>query len=136
MLTGASGILILTSNRVGVFDDAFKSRMHLALYYPTLHQDQRLKIWTNFIKRLEEIGESMDVAGIRVHLSRLASLSINGRQIRNVITTARQLALARGTPMAYKHLQYVADMTLKFEDYLLDVRGFNDEDIARQDMIR
>ena len=31
------GILILTSNRVGTFDEAFRSRIQLALHYPTLN---------------------------------------------------------------------------------------------------
>jgi hypothetical protein len=30
------GILFLTTNRVGVFDETFKSRIHLPLYYPLL----------------------------------------------------------------------------------------------------
>lgn len=30
------GILFLASNRVGVFSEAFKSRIHVALYYPPL----------------------------------------------------------------------------------------------------
>ena len=36
MLEYYEGILVLTSNRVGVFDEAFKSRIQLALHYPTL----------------------------------------------------------------------------------------------------
>ena len=39
-----SGILILTSNRVGTFDEAFKSRIQLALHYDGLNEEQRQKI--------------------------------------------------------------------------------------------
>lgn len=35
------GILILTSNRVGAFDEAFKSRMQLAVHYLTLTEVDR-----------------------------------------------------------------------------------------------
>jgi SpoVK/Ycf46/Vps4 family AAA+-type ATPase len=35
------GILILTSNRVGTFDEAFKSRIQVALHYPNLDRVAR-----------------------------------------------------------------------------------------------
>ncbi|KAF1843475.1 uncharacterized protein K460DRAFT_407828 [Cucurbitaria berberidis CBS 394.84] len=38
------GILILTSNRVGTFDEAFKSRISLALLYPNFTKSQRCRI--------------------------------------------------------------------------------------------
>jgi len=43
------GILILTSNRVGTFDEAFKSRIQLALHYKNLDTFQQKKIWRNFL---------------------------------------------------------------------------------------
>lgn len=43
------GILILTSNRVGTFDEAFKSRIQLALHYKNLSENQRSQIWSNFL---------------------------------------------------------------------------------------
>lgn len=38
------GVLILTSNRVGTFDEAFTSRIQLALHYENLKQHQRKEI--------------------------------------------------------------------------------------------
>ncbi|KAF9876751.1 hypothetical protein CkaCkLH20_05597 [Colletotrichum karsti] len=49
------GILILTSNRVGTFDEAFKSRIQLNLRYENLDESKRLKIWGNFINRVENL---------------------------------------------------------------------------------
>lgn len=43
------GILILTSNRIGTFDEAFKSRVQLTLHYPPLKRSGRHRIWSNFI---------------------------------------------------------------------------------------
>lgn len=40
-----SGILFLTTNRVGIFDPAFKSRIHISLYYPPLDRNTTIKIW-------------------------------------------------------------------------------------------
>ena len=51
------GILILTSNRVGTFDQAFKSRIQLALHYENLKRPQRRKIWWNSFTRLRDLGE-------------------------------------------------------------------------------
>jgi len=58
------GILILTSNRVGTSDEAFKSRIQLALHYLVLGPYQRLRIWGNFINRLESFGDDdkVDIA--------------------------------------------------------------------------
>lgn len=39
------GILILTSNRIGTFDGAFKSGFQLAVHYPMLNVKGRYKIW-------------------------------------------------------------------------------------------
>src|SRR4051812_3395039 len=43
-----AGILFLTTNRVSTFDDAFQSRIHVALRYHDLDQDTRLAIWKAF----------------------------------------------------------------------------------------
>ncbi|KAK4121226.1 hypothetical protein N657DRAFT_601141 [Parathielavia appendiculata] len=50
-----SGILFLTTNRVGDLDEAFKSRIHISLYYPPLDRDQTLSIFQVNIGKLERI---------------------------------------------------------------------------------
>jgi hypothetical protein len=47
------GILILTSIRVGTFDEAFQSRIQLSLHYEPLTESQRITIWKNFLRRLK-----------------------------------------------------------------------------------
>lgn len=49
------GILILTSNRVGTFDEAFKSRIQLSVHYAPLTKGQRHKIWKSFLDRLRKL---------------------------------------------------------------------------------
>ncbi|CAP65847.1 uncharacterized protein PODANS_5_10600 [Podospora anserina S mat+] len=44
-------ILFLTTNRVGHFDDAFISRIHIIKYYQ-LSEDNRRQIWTQFVDKL------------------------------------------------------------------------------------
>lgn len=82
------GIMVLTSNRVGTFDEAFKSRIQLALHYENLTRTQRRAIWDNFFKRLDEIEKySVDTDDLRQHLDEFAAHDMNGRQIRNSIIT-------------------------------------------------
>ncbi|KAJ0374262.1 hypothetical protein COL26b_007508 [Colletotrichum chrysophilum] len=146
------GILILTTNRVGTFDEAFKSRIQLALRYEKLEAYQRKQIWKNFFERLKSIGEegSIDFNDISLHIDELTRHPMNGRQIRNTITTARQLAKFMGKKMVFSHLQRTIAITNKFDQYLADVREadveehggrgldgrYSDEYFARSDQIR
>ncbi|RLL93199.1 hypothetical protein CFD26_101608 [Aspergillus turcosus] len=131
------GILILTSNRVGTFDEAFKSRIQLALHYKNLSDNQRRRIWWNFLNRLRnmEKGEkpTIDIDDLLDRVDELASDNVmNGRQIRNVITTARQLAKHRGKIMTFSDLRHVIEVTGRFDKYLQDVReGLTDDELAR-----
>ncbi|EWG54806.1 hypothetical protein FVEG_12918 [Fusarium verticillioides 7600] len=99
-----SGILFLTTNRVGVMDEAFKSRIHVSLAYPNIKLQDTLQIWEGILNRLEKDNQT---AKIRVKFDRSALLSFakrhykshestnstwNGRQIRN----AFQLAISLG----------------------------------------
>ncbi|KAI3322030.1 P-loop containing nucleoside triphosphate hydrolase protein [Xylariaceae sp. AK1471] len=144
------GIFILTSNRVGTFDEAFRSRIQLTLRYENLNQHQRHKIWENFIRRLETLeasktaitsspsskratlGFGFDFEYIRAHIAELAKRNLNGREIRNAISTARQLAMYKGEPMKYGHLERVIKETSKFEDYITELnRGFSSDEIRK-----
>lgn len=161
------GILILTSNRVGTFDEAFKSRILLSLHYDNLGEGQRTKIWKNFFKRQKEMAEDVkddisaslssvtelgsrkrkrksqgstegiDFDDVECYITDLAKHELNGRQIRNVITTARQLAVSRNELMRYRHLEHVIKVSSKFDNYLKTVReGFSDDQVARDEGIR
>ncbi|GAQ34638.1 hypothetical protein AtubIFM55763_001565 [Aspergillus tubingensis] len=111
-----SGILFLTTNRVGTLDEAFKSRIHVSLYYPPLDKDQTLSIFELNIRKLIEIQEAKrklqadgDSSALREPELAIKSKSImdyakwhydtheqherwNGRQIRNAFQIAYSLA--------------------------------------------
>lgn len=158
------GILILTSNRVGTFDEAFKSRIQLSLHYDALTKAQRSTIWKNFIARLKTLETSaahksmntsnvgntdagritpgasntqqlpsIDFGDIERHIAELAKWEMNGRQIRNVITTGRQLAKYERVQMSFSHLKRVNRVSSKFDNYLKKVTGNTDEEAARED---
>ncbi|KAF2673829.1 P-loop containing nucleoside triphosphate hydrolase protein [Microthyrium microscopicum] len=129
------GILLLTSNRVGTFDEAFKSRIQLALHYEPLNRPQRSQIWANFFNRLKGLGESnIDYYDVEGYISILADHEMNGRQIRNAITTARQLAQFQGKDMSYEHLKHVITVASKFDRHLSTLRsGTPEEGNVRDD---
>jgi hypothetical protein len=79
------GILILTSNRVGIFDEAFKSRIQVSLHYEDHTASARKAIWKNFINILESSSANANIGELEDHLDELAQEEMNGRQIRNLI---------------------------------------------------
>ncbi|KAK4450280.1 P-loop containing nucleoside triphosphate hydrolase protein, partial [Podospora aff. communis PSN243] len=100
-----SGILILTTNRVGVVDEAFKSRIHVSLSYPPIGLAETRQIWDNILNRIKRDNKTGHDIPIRFDRSRLLAYAEkhyrrneptesawNGRQIRN----AFQLAIALG----------------------------------------
>ncbi|KAF2996824.1 hypothetical protein E8E13_002643 [Curvularia kusanoi] len=130
------GIMILTSNRIGTFDEAFKSRVQLSLHYPPLKQRNRLHIWGNFIALLEDSSDTAQLSDIRQRLHSLASHKLNGRQIRNTMNTARQLAQFTKEPLGYRHLNQAIRNVLDFEKYVTTVRGVTDEEYAQEQGLR
>ena len=125
------GILILTTNRVGTFDEAFKSRIQLAVHYPPLKEEGRHEIWLNFLEILKKKDVNMDYDVLRLKVGTLSRMNFNGRQIRNNLWTAAQLAKYREERLGYAHLQQVVKISQEFETYLLDAHGHTDEDNAR-----
>ncbi len=125
--------MILTSNRVGTFDEAFKSRIQLALHNDILTKTQRRKIWRNFMNRLKLLDEpNIDYDGIDDHIDDLAVEEMNGREIRNAINTGRQLAQYKGKDFSYAHIRHVINVASKFDKYLKGVReGLTDDQLAR-----
>ncbi|KAF5661965.1 ATPase family AAA domain-containing protein [Fusarium circinatum] len=151
-----SGILFLTTNRVGAIDDAFRSRLHLTLYYPKLSKRQTRTIWENNIERLHGINEkrqSEQAPIIDFDSKKILKwvdlnwevLQWNGRQIKNAFQTALALAEFQAKhsrdpdaerTLEVKHFRTIADATTRFNEYLLATHGFDEEETARREKIR
>lgn len=125
------GILILTTNRVGTFDEAFKSRIQLAVHYPLLKKSDRAQIWKLIIRSMKDEAEVDDI-----NLDALAEYPLNGRQIRNTIKTASQQAFYQKSRLTLGHLQTAIDVANEFEDYIRRARGQTDEERAEDIMAR
>ena len=99
------GILFLTTNRITAFDEAFLSRIHVALHFSGLTRETKAKIWRAFLKKAglgdAELNERL--------VAQLAERDVNGRQIKNACRTAKSLALSRNEPLGFAHLAETMD---------------------------
>lgn len=141
------GILILTTNRVGSFDEGIKSRVHCALYYPPLSKTQSRDIWNMVLDTLDANNASADPA-LKVRYNRKAIEKFgrrhwkhadsgtrwNGRQIKNAFQMAIALAEwdhqqesdvrhPEGPMLKVSHFETVARASAEFDNYLVKVRG-------------
>ena len=132
------GILVLTSNRVGTFDEAFKSRIQLALHYPNLSSYQRTQIWGNFISRLEKLEEQdVNFDDLKDHVEDLAKHKMNGREIRNAITTARQYAKWDDKVLDYELMQDIIETAGRFDVYIQKLNGgYTQDQLAEDEGVR
>lgn len=124
MLEYYQGILILTTNRVNVFDPAIKSRIHLAIKYHALTGESRRNLWRVFVARAcsgttpEWLNEAC--------LDRLAADAINGRQIKNTVRTAQALAISDECELMEKHLMQSLNAMSMFERDFGEPEGEDD----------
>ncbi|KAK8099065.1 uncharacterized protein PG998_012306 [Apiospora kogelbergensis] len=102
------GILFMTTNRVGNIDPAFQSRIHVSLEYPDLTPASRRRVWENFLaaanakaaSALARGGGAAATAELSGEdLDELATLDLNGRQIKNILKTAQLLASRKKEPL-------------------------------------
>lgn len=106
MLEYYEGILFLTTNAVERMDPAFQSRIHVSLEYPELDRASRAIVWKNFLKMSEQnVGEA--------EVEKLARISLNGRQIKNVLKTSQLLASHKEMPLAFEYIKTVLQIERK-----------------------
>ncbi|CVK90328.1 related to TOB3 (member of AAA-ATPase family) [Fusarium mangiferae] len=102
------GIMMLTTNRYLAIDPAFESRIDLSFVFQDLEPASRAKVWYNFLIREDKaLAEDNDA------IAKLASMPLNGRQIKSAVKTARILAASENLPLAVDHLQTVVFMRMK-----------------------
>jgi ATPase family associated with various cellular activities (AAA) len=75
------GILFLTTNRVETFDEAFQSRIHIALKYAELGIKAKKDIWKSFIAMVRQGGGKADEL-TNGDYDELARHNLNGRQVK------------------------------------------------------
>ncbi|RWA05708.1 hypothetical protein EKO27_g9393 [Xylaria grammica] len=151
-----AGILFLTTNRVGSIDPAFKSRIHISLFYPRFDLEATLGLYSTYIKRTRAEQESLQSATFRIKEKEILKFAKrhfrqaekeglgtwNGRQIRNAFQAAIALAeydsqqTKEGDPrptLGQAQFEIVADSSKEFDRYLVSTLGAADSDIARRE---
>lgn len=126
---------------VGTFDEAFKSRIHLALHYPPLRNDDRSQIWSNFVQALEDkkIPEneiSINHEELKRKVDALARHKLNGRQIRNSVRTAKHLAKFKREVTSSNHIERTIEVVKEFERFIEDTHRHTDADWVESGRIR
>ena len=131
------GLLFLTTNRVGQIDDAFISRVHLAIGYRNLSGEDRKRIWNGFFQKLirERAGKIQIAPGAKRWVLEMAmNKEQNGREIRNALQTAITLAEAEAAEdpdfdaekvaivVDQSHFQRVLDIGNWFHEYIKSIR--------------
>ena len=132
---------------MGDFDEAFRSRIHVSLYYPKLDRGTTLQIWERSLQRLRKSGLELDFSEDEIrqfaeqHWLDTVGKQFrhwNGRQIKNAFQTALALAnweyyetkqgqkLERPLLKA-QHFKAVAKTSAHFDDYLSKIYKIPDD---------
>lgn len=131
---------------MGVFDEAFKSRVHMALYYPPLEWKYTKRIWETHLNKLinsDRISldhkDLLDYAETffeeqNKHGSNIGPVW-NGRQIRNAFQSAVALAGYKHEGndkivLTRDHFEKVSKVSNQFNHYLWSIQCKTDSDKA------
>jgi SpoVK/Ycf46/Vps4 family AAA+-type ATPase len=107
--------MFLTTNRIRAFDEAFLSRIHVALHFDELTQESKEQVWSAFLRKV-----AANISEAQIH--ELARRNINGRQIKNAVRTAQSLAVGRGEKLEIGHFVETLDAMIEFTTQFEAVR--------------
>lgn len=131
--------MILTTNRVTVFDEAVQSRIHLGIKYDQLSKKAKAEIWTAFIAQANKVSTTGEGEKLSPkHLDELSRKEFNGRQVTSSThfeepssliiecrsrtrsawpTLSRQLRVSRlGTTTSWRQLKRMRTSTMISEE--------------------
>ncbi|KAF4865651.1 ATPase family AAA domain-containing protein 3-B [Colletotrichum siamense] len=157
-----TGILFLTTNRIGDLDEAFASRIQMSLHYPELDELKTLKVFRLHLDLIEQRFKqqnrtiTFDISSVEdfasQHYADQPYNRWNGRQIRNACHTALALAefdaqkngseinleIDKSVPVSLqlKYFKIVQKAYLDFGEYLADIQGTEGDDRAFQQRLR
>ena len=139
------GILFLTTNRVETFDDAFQSRIHVALRYGELTTKAKRSVWKMFLDKVKAKDGVEIVVFKETDYDKLSRHNLNGRQvsfhtflntpnigtklttcsqIKNAVRTAQALAVNEKKPLCMTHIAKVLEVGEAFEKDLKGGTGY------------
>lgn len=96
----------MTTNRLDSIDRSFQSRVHLSLHYPDLDADAKEHIWRQFVTPSADADALTDE-----DYTRLSQLSVNGREIKNIVKNATLLAAHQKQKLGMEQIRIVVKAT-------------------------
>lgn len=81
------GIVVFTTNRLGVLDEAFNRRLSLKLEFDMPTAEERVKIWQRMFPKKAPVADDVD-------WQRLAEIELSGGYIKNAVLRAARMAAA------------------------------------------
>lgn len=109
---------MLTTNQIAQFDVAVQSRIHVAIKYSNLNRDQTMAIFDGFLQPLNQRGLIRNMKDITDWLKEdVYKMGFDERQIRNIVTSALNLARAQGkSKLDQKDIKKVLNNVKEFKD--------------------
>ena len=117
-----NGVLFLTTNRLSCIDEAFSSRISVALHYNDLDVFARQSIWNTFLHATVTNSEAL----AKLDIDKLCSFELNGRQIRSCVRLSVARARIDNSPLTMEHLLDTIHLSVDFKTQ------FSDEKIAKR----
>ncbi|KAI3325235.1 hypothetical protein HD806DRAFT_533827 [Xylariaceae sp. AK1471] len=142
MMEYYAGVLFLTTNRVGVFDEAFTSRIHISLYYPPLERQSTLQIfeknWDRIKTRYEQNERKIDIKILEITEFALDYFDNNkeGRWNGRTDDLLDESDHNRPVVLGKKNFETVATAYKGFTSYLKQVYGADFARRARENLWR
>ena len=130
-----NGILFLTTNRIGTFDQAFQSRVHVTLGLPALDGDRRAEVWDIFFEDLARkalVSSEQRSALQSLVRKKWSQEPLNGRQIRNAVRTALLVAERKQEMLGQQHFETVLKIGRDFEQYMSALHHADPEIVAER----
>ncbi|KAL1852882.1 hypothetical protein Daus18300_011964 [Diaporthe australafricana] len=151
-------VLLLDEAEVGKIDTAFKSRIHLTLYYRRLNKVQTLQIWENNLRRVDKefAKENKKLLFDEEKILKYAETHFKGLKKSKSLSTAIAIATYEArekgldssqggdtgdqtvvTRLGVAHFKKVAKSARQFDEYLIELNsGSNDSELAKMHTLR
>lgn len=114
------GIIILATNFLQNFDEAFKRRIKFLIEFPLPDGGQRLEIWKRVYPEEAPLGEDLDFE----YLAR--QFEVSGSNIRNIAVAAAFLAASENSSIHMQHILFCLWEEIKKSGKLLQKGDFGE----------
>jgi SpoVK/Ycf46/Vps4 family AAA+-type ATPase len=119
-----SGVLFLTTCRVGVLDEAILSRIDYTVQYKPLSNKTLNEFWNMALLDESEDPITLDILDNLKEWEQLDGYEyLNGRDIQAIVLTARQMASVQGKLLGVRELEPILKARIDFARYMIRVRG-------------